>query len=62
MDIYVNYFSHEIKLSKVNIKLDIFDTYGAWKYNKISLIYIKNSAGLILVYDISNKDSYNNWV
>lgn len=49
-----------IKLDDKRIKLQIWDTAGQEAFRSIIRCYYRNSAGVILVYDITNKQSFNN--
>ena len=61
-------FDSKIKdLNKNNkkIKLRIYDTAGQEKFRSIVKNYYKGADGIILMYDVSNIDSYNeikNWI
>ena len=41
------------------IKLVIWDTAGQERFHSIALSSIKNSQGIIIVYDVSNRQSFN---
>ena len=65
----LNYFStYGIDAKFKNVKLDngceikfkIFDTAGQERFKSISTNYIKKANGILLMYDISDKDSFNN--
>ena len=45
---------------EINIKLSIWDTAGQEAYNSLVNLYYKDSIGVILVYDITNKKSFYN--
>ena len=49
-----------ININNKNIKLQIWDTAGQECFRSIIRSYYRNSAGAILVYDISNRKSFNN--
>jgi small GTP-binding protein len=49
-----------IKINNKNIKLQIWDTAGQESFRSIIRCYYRNSMGAILVYDISNINSFNN--
>lgn len=49
-----------IKLDDKLIKLQIWDTAGQEAFRSIIRCYYRNSAGVILVYDITNRQSFNN--
>jgi small GTP-binding protein len=40
------------------IKLEVWDTVGQEKYKAMAQIFFKNSNAVILVYDITNKESF----
>ena len=42
-----------------DIKLLIWDTAGQERFHSIALSSVKNSQGIILVYDVSNRTSFN---
>lgn len=47
------------------IKLQIWDTAGQEKFRSLITSYIRNASIVVIVYDISNRDSYlhlENWV
>ena len=65
----LNYFStygidtkfKNVKLENgCEIKFKIFDTAGQERFKSISQNYIKKANGILLMYDISDKDSFNN--
>ena len=41
------------------IKIKLWDTAGQEKYKNVALQYIKNTHGIIFVYDITNRESFN---
>ncbi|CAE7233722.1 rab4b [Symbiodinium sp. CCMP2456] len=48
-----------------NIKLQIWDTAGQDRYRSVTRSYYRGAAGALIVYDITNRDSYNhlvNWL
>ena len=42
-----------------NVKLDIWDTSGQEKYRSLNKLFYKDAKIAILVYDITNKDSFD---
>ena len=42
-----------------NIKLEIWDTAGQEKYRAVTKIFYKDASAVILVYDITRKESFN---
>ena len=52
------YLQKEVKLKNGNsLKLHIWDTGGQEKFRSMAELYYKESAGALLVYDVSNKES-----
>merc|ERR1712176_664084 len=48
-----------------NIKLQIWDTAGQERYRSVTRSYYRGAAGALIVYDTTNRDSYNhliNWL
>lgn len=62
----VELFTKIITLNNgTQIKAQIWDTAGQEKYQSISSNYFKRSQGILIVFDITNKNSFNdvkNWV
>ena len=57
----IDFFTLEIKSSKnIKYKLKIFDTAGQEQYHSLALNIFKKCKGLILVYSINNKESFEN--
>ena len=53
-----NKLEKDIIIEKQNVHIEIWDTAGQEKYRSISRLYIKNAKIIILVYDITNKDTF----
>jgi small GTP-binding protein len=51
-------FKTKILSNGEKLKVYFYDTSGQEKYNSLSYNYIKNSHGIILMYDISKKESF----
>ena len=49
-----------IDIRGLKAKLQIWDTAGQEKFNSLSKQYFQNSDGILLVFDVTNKDSFNN--
>ena len=62
----VDFKQKEIKLkSGKNVRLRIFDTAGEERFKTPSLTFVKKTDGIILIYDISNYESFkatNGWM
>ena len=58
----INYTDLEIDINgnkiKKSFKITLFDTAGQERYRSITNSYIKNTDGVILIYDITNKLSF----
>ena len=50
----------EIEIEGEKLKLEIWDTVGQEQYRAVNKIFIKNAQIALIVYDITNKDSFNN--
>lgn len=49
-----------IKLNNKNIKLQIWDTAGQERFQSLTTSYYKTADGFIVVFDITNKNSFEN--
>ena len=62
MTIGVDFASKKIELNrggeKINIKLQIWDTAGQESFRSITRSYYREAAGVIIVYDLTNLQSY----
>ncbi|OEH77990.1 Ras family domain-containing protein [Cyclospora cayetanensis] len=61
----VEFASKVISIGGRRIKLQIWDTAGQERYRSVTRSYYRGAAGALLVYDISNRESYNhliNWL
>ena len=56
----VDFFSKTIKYKGKTIKLQIWDSAGQEKFRSLIPNYIRGSSLVFIVYDITNKKSYNN--
>ena len=55
-----NFITKKVYMSeeKENIKFEIWDTAGQEKYRSLAKVFYKNASACILVYDITNKESF----
>jgi small GTP-binding protein len=60
LTIGVEYGSKLININKRNIKMQIWDTAGQERFRSITRSYYRNVAGIIMVYDMTNRNSFNN--
>lgn len=61
----VDFKIKNITVNNQKIKLNIWDTAGQERFKTITSTYYKGSHGIVLVYDITDKESFNNinnWV
>ena len=54
----VSFVSKEINCNGKKITFDIWDTAGQEKYRSLTKIFYTNSSVAILVYDITNRESF----
>ncbi|KAF4668608.1 Ras- protein Rab-4A [Perkinsus chesapeaki] len=55
----IEFASKIIKVNGKRVKLQIWDTAGQERYRTVTRSYYKGAAGVVLVYDITCRDSYN---
>ena len=58
--IWVEFVYKTLKINKEVIKVEVWDTAGQERYRAITSSYYKGAKGAIIVYDITNEDSFNN--
>jgi small GTP-binding protein len=58
----VEFGTKSIKLNNNNIKIQIWDTAGQERYRSITSAYYRGSHGIVLVYDITKRKSFENIV
>ena len=56
----VDFRFRTLKVAKKNVKLQIWDTAGQERYRTITNAYYRGSDAIILVADVSNKQSFDN--
>lgn len=56
----VEFFTKDVIINHTNIKVQLWDTAGQERYKSIVTSYYRGAIGIILVYDISNRTSFNN--
>jgi small GTP-binding protein len=54
-----DFYSYSIQLENETIRLQIWDTAGQERFRSISKQYFRNAMGAILVFDISNLESFD---
>jgi len=53
------FLTQSIALDDTTIKFEIWDTAGQERYRSLAPMYYRGAAAAIVVYDITNKDSFN---
>jgi Ras-related protein Rab-5C len=59
------FLSHTAELDSESVKLEIWDTAGQERYRSLAPMYYRGSAAAVIVYDITNKESFSgakSWV
>ena len=56
----VEFVYKTLKIGKEVIKVEVWDTAGQERYRSITSSYYKGARGAIIVYDITNDDSFHN--
>ncbi len=60
----VDYYCKTITVQDKRVKLALWDTAGQERFKAITQSYLRSTHGIILIYDITNAESYNhvkNW-
>jgi small GTP-binding protein len=61
----VEFYTKLIEINDIKIKIQFWDTAGQERYRSITSAYYKGSHGILVVYDITNSDSFEhvtNWI
>ena len=61
----IDYFSKDIKIDTAIVRTKIWDTAGQERFRSITDSFYKSANGVILVFDLNNKDTFTNlkvWV
>ena len=53
-----SYIEKQIQVGQKRVKLSIWDTAGQEKYHALAKNYYQGAAGALLVYDVTDKDSF----
>jgi Ras-related protein Rab-21 len=53
-----SYLEKEIEVDEAKYRLAIWDTAGQEQYHALNSVYYRDAAGAILVYDITDRDSF----
>ena len=60
MTVSMNFISKKLKLNDKNIVASVWDTAGQEQYRSINKLFIKDADIVIFVYDITNRESFDN--
>ena len=60
VSIGIDFMSKNIRFRGQNIKIQIWDSAGQEKYKGLIPSYVRNSSIVFIVYDVTNRDSFNN--
>ena len=52
-------FTKIISVNKKKIQLEIWDTVGSEKYRSVTKMFYRNASVVILIYDITNEQTFN---
>lgn len=61
----VEFGTKVLSINNHKIKLQIWDTAGQERYKAVTVAYYKGSKGAFIVYDVTNRNSFNsleNWI
>ncbi len=53
-----SYLEKTVQVGDKRVKLVIWDTAGQEKYHALAKVYYQNAAGALLVYDVTDQDSF----
>lgn len=59
------FLTQTVQLEDATVKFEIWDTAGQERYRSLAPMYYRGAAAAIVVYDVTNKDSFNgakSWV
>ncbi|KAH9304544.1 hypothetical protein KI387_008948 [Taxus chinensis] len=59
------FFSQTLAVNETTVKFEIWDTAGQERYHSLAPMYYRGAAAAIIVYDVTNSDSFTrakNWV
>ncbi|CAA2985051.1 ras-related RABF2b [Olea europaea subsp. europaea] len=52
------FFSQTVAVNDTNVKFEIWDTAGQERYHSLAPMYYRGAAAAVIVYDISNQESF----
>ena len=54
-----NFLEKIIKVKDQDVRVEVWDTAGQEEYRSVTKIFVKNAKIIILVYDVTNKETFN---
>lgn len=54
------FFTKQIEVNNKQFKLQIWDTAGQERFQSIAPLYFRDAHGVIVVFDVTNRDSFSN--
>ena len=55
----IDHFTKDEEINGLNIRIKVWDTAGQERYKSLASSFFRNVQGIILVYDVSNKESFD---
>ena len=56
----VDFFQKDVLFGDKKIRIKIWDTAGQERYKSLTEGYFRNAEGVLIVYDVTNSDTFNN--
>ena len=56
----IDYFSKDEIINNKSVRIKIWDTAGQERFNSLTQGFFKNAQGVIITYDVTNSDSFDN--
>ena len=56
----LDYYSKEEMINNKTIQIKLWDTAGEERYKSLTQNYFRNAEGVLLVFDVTNTESFNN--
>jgi small GTP-binding protein len=56
----IDYFTKDERINNKIIRVKIWDTAGQERYKSLTNAFFRNAQGIILVYDVTNPDTFDN--
>ena len=56
----IDYFTKDEVINNRTVRVKIWDTAGQERYKSLTYTFFRNAQGIILVFDVSNRDTFEN--